>query len=244
MPAPGYGEDLAHVHDDGFLALAREAATTLLAALGSAVREPRTIVDLGCGSGALAEPVAAAGYRVFGVDLSEPLLERARGRVPEGEFVRGSLREVPLPPCAAVAAVGEVFNYLFDEGDPAIDLPATFARVHAALAPGGVLLFDVAGPGRVGGGGPVERPFEGADWRVLVTAEERPAERLLERRIAIFRREGALWRRSDEIHRLRLLEPTEALAHLAAAGFEAVRLDGYGDFRFLPGWSGFLATKR
>jgi SAM-dependent methyltransferase len=244
MPTPGYREDLAHVHDDGFSALAREAAATLLAALGPEVRAPGTIADLGCGSGALAEPVAAAGYRVFGVDLSEPLLERARRRVPSAELVRGSLREVALPPCAAIAAVGEVLNYRFDDGDAAADLDATLERLGRALAPGGLFLFDVAGPGRAAAGGPSRSHFEGEGWAVLVTAEELPAERLLERRITTFRRQGDLWRRSDESHRLRLLDPAEVLAALDRAGFDAEPLAAYGAFRFLPGWSGFLATKR
>jgi len=244
MPATGYREDLAHVHDDGFLALAREAATTLLAALGPETRPPGTIVDLGCGSGALAERVSEAGYGVFGVDLSGSLLDRARRRVPAGKFVRGSFREVPLPPCAAVAAVGEVMNYLFDDGDPARDLPRTLARIHDALVPGGVLLFDVAGPGRVVGDGPVKSHFEGEGWAVLTTVEEDRAERLLERRIATFRKQGALWRRADETHRLRLLDPEATLGALVSAGFDARPLTAYGTFRFLPGWSGFLATKR
>jgi 2-polyprenyl-6-hydroxyphenyl methylase/3-demethylubiquinone-9 3-methyltransferase len=36
------------------------------------------VLDVGCGGGLLANPVAAAGHRVTGVDLSEPSLEVAR----------------------------------------------------------------------------------------------------------------------------------------------------------------------
>lgn len=42
------------------------------------------ILDVACGAGLLSLPLAARGYRVEGVDLSEGSLEVARRRVPEG----------------------------------------------------------------------------------------------------------------------------------------------------------------
>jgi len=110
-----YREDLAFVHDSGFTGLAEAAAVALLDELGRDGVTRGLVVDLGCGSGVLAQRVAAAGFDVLGIDLSPAQLALARRRVPAGVFRVGSLLFAELPPCVAVAAVGEGFNYLFDE---------------------------------------------------------------------------------------------------------------------------------
>jgi hypothetical protein len=79
---------------------------------------------------------------------------------------------------------------------------------------------------------------------LCLDASEEPAARELVRRITVFREAGAHWRRSDECHRLRLHEPAEVLEGLAAAGFQARRLRGYGRVRFPRGWAGFAAVRR
>ena len=86
-----YREDLAYIHDARFGVIARSAAPVLLEALDRAGLEEGRVVDLGCGSGIFAEPIAAAGYHVLGVDVSRPMLSLARRRVPEATFRRGSL---------------------------------------------------------------------------------------------------------------------------------------------------------
>ena len=42
---------------------------------GCDCRQPEIILDLGCGSGRTAIPLAQRGYRVIGIDLSQPMLE-------------------------------------------------------------------------------------------------------------------------------------------------------------------------
>jgi len=58
----GYSKDLAHIHDEGFSDLARNAATTLLKFLREQKIKGGLVVDLGCGSGVLAEKLTSAGY--------------------------------------------------------------------------------------------------------------------------------------------------------------------------------------
>ncbi len=51
------------------------------------------ILDLGCGSGEDAPALSAAGRRLVGLDISDPLLRMARGHAAlEGRLVRGDLR--------------------------------------------------------------------------------------------------------------------------------------------------------
>ena len=104
------------------------------------------MVDLGCGSGLWARELAKAHYRVLGIDISEPMIDMARRRVPEAEFRVGSVFSADIPPCGAVTAIGEVFSYLFDPASDPRGLIGLFYRVYDALTPGGVFVFDVAEP--------------------------------------------------------------------------------------------------
>ena len=149
-----YREDLAYIHDVGFGGFAREAAPVLLDALRRQGVVQGLVIDLGCGSGVLSQAVSDAGYDVLGIDLSEAMVDLARRRVPPGRFRVESLLSSELPPCVAVAAVGECVNYLFDDRNSSSTLAKLFRRIHAALAPQGLFLFDVVVPGRVPGPGP------------------------------------------------------------------------------------------
>jgi SAM-dependent methyltransferase len=238
-----YGEDLAYIHDAGFGGLATNAAPVLLDALRRRGLASGLVIDLGCGSGILAGAMSTAEYDVLGIDISGAMVAMARVRVPNGQFREDSLLAAELPPCVAVAAVGECFNYLFDSGNTERGLRELFRRIHGALSKGGVLVFDVAEPGRVPGTGPRRAYTEGDGWAVLVTAEEDRQHGLLTRRITSFRRVGELYRRDEETHRLRLMRRSELAGQLRGTGFRVRILSGYGPSRFAPGHVGFLARK-
>ena len=167
-----YRDDLAYIHDAGFGGFARAAAPVLLDALTRRGISSGLVIDLGCGSGILSRAASEAGFDVLGIDISPAMVALAKQSVPRGQFRMGSLLSAELAPCVAVAAVGECFNYLFDPGNTRASVRRLFRRVYSALQPGGLFLFDVAGPGRVPGGGPRRLHMEGEDWAVLVTNEE------------------------------------------------------------------------
>jgi len=238
-----YRNDLAYIHDAGFGHFAREAAPVLLDALERGGFERGMVVDLGCGSGILSKEVSDAGYDVLGIDISEAMIALAQNRVPRGQFRTESLLTATIPACVAVAAVGECLNYQFDAAHSRSKLKALFRRIHQALAPGGLLLGDVAEPGRVPGGGAQKNFWEGEDWVVLVTSREDRRRKLVTREITSFRRVGDHYRRDHEMHQQRLLSRLELARELRQAGFQVRTLDGYGSLRFGPGHSGFLARK-
>jgi len=241
-----YRDDLAFVHDAGFGHVAQNAAVELLKRLSKYQKRSlasRRVVDLGCGSGILAQAVSAAGYNVLGFDLSDAMLALAAKRVPKAEFRRESFVSADLPACLAVTAIGEVFNYLFDRRNRGQRLSTVFGRVYETLCPGGLFLFDLAEPGRVRGMGPQRGYSEGPGWACLYTAEEDRRRRTLTRTITTFRSMGENYRRQREVHRLRLFRRAEVVQKLRSAGFSVRTLSGYARFRFPPGWVAFLARK-
>jgi SAM-dependent methyltransferase len=238
-----YREDLAYIHDAAFGHFAREAAPVLLHALAARGFKSGLVIDLGCGSGILAEQVVHAGYGVLGIDLSPPMTALARIRVPTGQFQVGSVLDATLPPCVAIAAIGECFNYLFDRRHSKASLRGLFQRAFRALAPKGLFIFDVAEPGRVPGGGTRQAFFEAEDWAVLVLNQEDERRRLLTRSITSFRRVGTLFRRDHEVHQQRLLVRSEVAADLRRVGFRVRILRRYGPLEFAAGHVGFLAAK-
>jgi SAM-dependent methyltransferase len=56
-----------------------------------------TALDAACGTGRWSEHLAAEGWQVIGVDSSPEMLARARPKVPQGEFLDGTLQALPLP---------------------------------------------------------------------------------------------------------------------------------------------------
>jgi len=199
------------------------------------------VVDLGCGSGLWARELVDAGYQVLGIDISEAMITLSRKRVPEAEFRVGSLFDAEIPPCGAVTAVSEVLNYLFDE-EPG-GLAPLFRRVFEVLVPGGVFVFDVLGPGQVPPGAKARGFRVGEDWAVLSEREEDAERGTLERRIVSFRKVGEHYRRDDEVHRVRLYDPSELAAELGELGFEVRTMRAYGDYPLGKNHAAFEARK-
>lgn len=240
-----YGNDQASIHHTDFGDLARGAAERLLHELIEAELLSGTVIDLGSGSGILARIMSDAGYDVVGVDISPEMIALAQVTAPLAQFQCGSLLDAELPPAVAVTAIGEALNYATDDrvGLEAIERLAH--RVHAALLPGGVFLFDVATPGRAGPEGGRQLFIDRELWTLYMRSNENG--HMLERAITIFRATGAGgYRRTDEQHVLRLYEPDAVLGALKRAGFTATLLDRYSPSPSAStpaaGWTVVLAT--
>ncbi|QIN81773.1 methyltransferase domain-containing protein [Rubrobacter tropicus] len=238
-----YREDLAYIHDVGHADFALKSAPGILEILKDNGIPDGLVVDLGCGSGLWARELLGAGYRVHGIDISEAMIELAWQKAPGAEFRVGSLFEAEIPPCDAVTAVSEVLNYLFDPAYEERGLRDLFGRVHGALRPGGVFVFDVLGPGQVPAGVKKQGFSKGPDWAVLNEKEEDEETGTMERRIVSFRRVGDLYRRTDEVHRVRLYGPQETAAALGRAGFEVRTMGSYGGYPLGENHAAFVARK-
>lgn len=95
---------------------------------------PTSILDAGCGNGALAGALAADGYSVIGVDADASGIAAARRLFPAVEFKRGKFDEMP-PGSFDVVVSTEVIEHLY--------APHELAEyAFAALKPGGHFIIS------------------------------------------------------------------------------------------------------
>jgi 2-polyprenyl-3-methyl-5-hydroxy-6-metoxy-1,4-benzoquinol methylase len=98
--------------------------------------EPATVLDAGCGTGRVAIELARRGAEVVGVDADASMLDTARRRGPDVEWVVADLVDLDL---------GRTFDVVVMAGNvPLFTAPGTNAAVVAGcarhVAPGGALL--------------------------------------------------------------------------------------------------------
>jgi len=102
------------------------------------------VLDVGCGTGSLATLLAGRGRTVVGVDPAEASLAVARAKDCRVTWLHGDA--TTLPPLAVDLAVmtGNVAQVFLTDDDWA----ATLDGIHAALRPGGHLVFETRRPAR------------------------------------------------------------------------------------------------
>jgi SAM-dependent methyltransferase len=106
--------------------------------------DPRTVIDLGCGTGQLTLELAQGGRRVIGVDPAPEMLAVAR-RKPGAErvqWVEGDSSALGAAEADLVTMTGCVAQVFLDDAEWA----ATLRDIHAALRPGGHLAFETRNP--------------------------------------------------------------------------------------------------
>ena len=136
-----YGDAFADVYDDWYADVSPPAATAAFVA----ERVDGLVVELGCGTGRLAGPLAATGTTVVGLDASTAMLDRSRHRHPLVPVVAADMAD---PPFRAGAAAGVLiaFNTLFNL--PSAPLQQRALQQSAAmLRPGGVVFVEAFVPG-------------------------------------------------------------------------------------------------
>jgi SAM-dependent methyltransferase len=202
---------------------------------------PSRVVDLGCGTGTIAIPLAQAGLDVTGIDLSEDMLAVARDKeasarkelqVP-GRLVwrQGDMREwSPEEPVDAVVSLCDCLNYLPDEGD----LLRAFRSTYEGLAPGGTFLFDVHHANQLEEY-IVHEPFclDDEDVSYIWTCALDEATTTITHRLVFFMpAEAERYARVVETHRQRAYSESTIRSLLGKAGFQSV--SSFSDFTFEP----------
>jgi SAM-dependent methyltransferase len=200
----------------------------------------RTILDLGCGTGGHALPLAQRGYVVTGVDRSETMLSEARRKaqaLPSDfgfrtpDFLVGDIRILDLGRAFdAVIAMFAVISYQTTNED----LAAAFRTVRRHLAPGGVFVFDAWFGPAVLIGRPVDRYkiVEVNGERILRFAH--PVLDILAQTVEVNYKilrvkDGQVLAEADEVHPMRFLFAQEIKHYLEIAGLEVLLFCPFGE---------------
>jgi ubiquinone/menaquinone biosynthesis C-methylase UbiE len=106
---------------------------------------PRTILDIGCGTGAITLEMVERGYECVGVDISEPMLAQARKSLSEtdleAEFHRQDAAELSLPGRSfdAIISLFDSLNYIIEPSR----LVQAFFAAKRHLGQNGIFIFDM-----------------------------------------------------------------------------------------------------
>ncbi len=188
------------------------------------------VLDLACGWGRHAVPLAQAGYEVTGLDLSRHLLAEAQeyaGRAGvEVRWVRGDMREIGWEGefDAVLSLFSSLGYWLSDEEDLRV-----LRGARRALRPGGCILLETMHRDSL------VRSFAPRDW----WEDEEGAVVRVEREfdpVAGVSRELLRWEmggsRGEKYHQLRVRSATEWGRLLREGGFEPE--EWYGGWRGRP----------
>ena len=189
--------------------------------------QPRTAVDLACGTGSVALLLAQRGLSVTAVDMSEEMLcvaaQKAQQTDNRPAFACQRLEQLCLPRGVdlAVCALDSI-DYITD---PAACKEA-MKRIYKALNPGGCFIFDVNTP----------QKLRAMDGQVFLDEDEdvyciwRGAfdERtnICSYGMDLFQRHGNAWMRSFEEHCEYAYSAEQLVGYLKDAGFTHIRIFG------------------
>jgi SAM-dependent methyltransferase len=99
------------------------------------VRAASRLLDMACGPGFVSEAAAARGAKPVGLDIATAMIERARRRRPDLEFVVGDALRLPFTDTSFDAVTMNFGVLHVSEPERAL------AEAHRVLAPGGRLAF-------------------------------------------------------------------------------------------------------
>jgi SAM-dependent methyltransferase len=210
-----------------------------------AQRPLETILDLGCGTGSHAIPLAKRGYKVMGVDRSAGMLSHAREKTKNTfstqspntpTFIEGDVRNVDIGQrFDAVLMMFAVLGYQLTNED----VLAALRTVHQHLKPGGLFVCDVWYGPAVLAVRPSERvkvipTKEGKLIRVASSTLD-TYHHLCEVRYRLWRLSGSqVMSETEESHMMRYFFPQELAFFLSQTQFKMVDIRSFDDIKCPP----------
>jgi SAM-dependent methyltransferase len=198
----------------------------------------RNILDLGCGTGNYALPLAEQGYKLIGVDRSAQMLNSARQKAFRQQldgkaiFYEGDIRSFRVERSFdASLMMFAVLGYQLENHDVLAALRT--ARQHVQT--GGILIFDVWYGPAVLCEGPSDRiksiPTGNGQILRLASGQLDVQHHLCKVSYHLWRMEGdRLKGETEEIHLMRFFFPLELNLFLESCGFAPLRLGAFPEF--------------
>jgi len=203
---------------------------------------PRTVVDLGCGTGRHTVTFARDGLEMIGIDLSEHMLMAAHEHAEESktaiQAVGGSLRWLQQDmrewgvgrEVDAVVCLCDGINYMLSDRD----VQAVFQRTYEALRKGGLFVFDVLTQHQYetyAAGQPYT--YDDDDVAYIWYSDWDADQRIIQHELTMFVQQdedSELYMRIQEMHEQRAYSVDDLTAWLQEAGFG--QIDMFADYRW------------
>ena len=174
--------------------------------------QPRTAMDLACGTGILCNILHQQGIAAAGMDFSAGMIDIAKAGNPEISYeVADMITFRPQKQFDLVTCTGDAINHIGNLSD----VEKIFRNVYAYTAPGGHFIFDILNENEVSTSEPFEMDFD--DHIRVWFQMTRPGEKQVNLKIRVFE-DGAL--SFEENIRETVHDPDEICRLLQRCGFE------------------------
>ena len=127
---------------DNYAIIQKEVAGRIFDRLTGIKIQPKSILDLGCGTGSLTQKISALypNAKIIPLDFSEEMLRICRTKVNKANFICADIENIPLDePCFDLIISSLTFHW-------ATDLYSIFLKIHKLLKDDGCFLFSSIGP--------------------------------------------------------------------------------------------------
>ena len=187
--------------------------------------QPRTAVDLACGTGSVALLLAQDGLQVTAVDMSQEMLciasQRAQSLDNPPLFVCQRLERLSLPRGVDLAVCAlDSMDYIIDPAD----CEKAIGRIYRALNPGGCFIFDVNTPEKLRAMDGQVFLDEDEDVYCVWRGEFDEVTNICSYGMDLFQRHGSVWHRFFEEHREYAYSAQQLTGYLKSAGFTAIEV--------------------
>lgn len=193
---------------------------------------PKTAVDLACGTGSVSVLLARQGLGVTGVDMSVDMLTVACQKAQDMEnpplFVHQKLENLRLPRGVDLAVCAlDSLDYIVEPEK----CRQAIARAYKALNPGGIFIFDVNTPEKLRAMDDQIFLDEDDDVYCVWRGEFDDDTNICSYGMDLFRRAGPVWVRSFEEHQEYAYSREQLTSYLQDAGFTEIKVYGDREFR-------------
>ena len=194
---------------------------------------PKSILDLGCGTGTHALTLATKGFHITGIDMSKTQIESAMKKAKMSEvservnFIHGDMRDFSLDKkFDVVVSLFGSFCYLLEDED----IEMTFRNIHNHLQENGIVVFEFWHVGGVNpksstGGYHTWTKYDGENRKIirLNTSIYNHETNTLDLEFEFYvLSDKRLIDEFDESHKLRLFSVGEIHTWLRRMGFEVL----------------------
>ena len=178
-------------------------------------RQPKSAMDLACGTGILCEILQRQGICASGMDLSGGMIEIARQGNPDISYQVADMTTFrPDTSYDLVTCTGDAINHIASLGD----VEKIFENVYAYLAPGGWFVFDLLNENEVSDSQPFEMDYDETTrvWFQMT----RPGDKKVNLKIRVYENENLAF---EENIRETIHDPKTICALLRRCGFADVQ---------------------